>query len=78
MSLPHIPELKDGVIFLQPLTAEDAVDHLVSEDEEMAKWLSGGRSTLANVKKAILHWQQNWQTGGHAERLAYSIVPPID
>jgi RimJ/RimL family protein N-acetyltransferase len=46
------------------LTAEDAADHLAGEDEEMAKWLSGGRSTLANVEKAILKWQRNWQTGG--------------
>jgi len=64
MNLPHTPELTDGVIFLRPLTAEDAVEHLAGEDEEMAKWLSGGRSTLANVEKAILNWQQNWQTGG--------------
>ena len=64
MNLPHTPELTDGVILLRPLTTEDAVDHLAGEDEEMAKWLSGGRSTLANVEKAILNWQQNWQTGG--------------
>ena len=64
MNLPHTPELTDGVIFLRPLTAEDAVEHLAGEDEEMSKWLSGGRSTLANVEKAIHNWQQNWQTGG--------------
>jgi RimJ/RimL family protein N-acetyltransferase len=46
------------------LTAEDAVEHLAGEDEEMAKWLSGGRSTLTDVEKAILNWQQNWETGG--------------
>jgi hypothetical protein len=63
MNLPRTPELTDGVVFLRPLTAEDAVEHLAGEDEEMAKWLSGGRSTLANVEKAILNWQQNWQTG---------------
>lgn len=64
MNLLHTPELTDGVILLRPLTAEDAVDHLAGEDEEMAKWLSGGRSTLANVEKAIFNWQQNWETGG--------------
>jgi len=64
MNLPHTPELTDGVILLRPLTTEDAVDHFAGEDEEMAKWLSGGRSTLSNVEKAILNWQQNWQTGG--------------
>jgi len=64
MKLPHTPDLTDGVILLRPLTTEDAVDHLAGEDEEMAKWLSGGRSTLANVEKAILNWQHNWQTDG--------------
>ena len=64
MNLTHTPELTDGVILLRPLTTEDAVDHLAGEDEEIVKWLSGGRSTLANVEKAILNWQQNWQTGG--------------
>jgi RimJ/RimL family protein N-acetyltransferase len=64
MNLPPTPELTDGVIFLRPLTAADAVEHLAGEDEEMAKWLSGGRSTLANVEKAIFNWQQNWQTCG--------------
>jgi RimJ/RimL family protein N-acetyltransferase len=64
MSLPQTPELTDGVIFLRPLTAEDAVDHLAGEDVELAKWLNGGQSTFADVKKAILNWQQNWQTGG--------------
>ncbi len=71
MNLPQTPELTDGVIFLRPLTAEDAVGHLAGEDEEMAKWLSGGRSTLVNVEKAILNWQQNWQTGG--PRRAFGI-----
>jgi RimJ/RimL family protein N-acetyltransferase len=64
MTLPPTPELTDGVIFLRPLTAEDAVEHLAGEDEEMARWLSGGRSTLANAEKAIFNWQHNWQTGG--------------
>ena len=64
MNLPHTPELTDGVIFLRPLTAEDAVEHLAGEDEEMAKWLSGGRSTLANVEKAILNWVTPGSNGG--------------
>jgi hypothetical protein len=47
---PAGPILTDGVVFLRPLTAEDAAEHLAGEDEEMAKWLSGGRSTLENVQ----------------------------
>jgi len=46
------------------LTAEDAADHLAGEDEEMAKWVSGGRSTPANVETAIQNWHENWRTGG--------------
>jgi len=69
-SLPP-PELTDGIIFLRPLTVEDATDHLAGEDEEMAKWLSGGRSTLANVEKSIQDWQENWRSGG--ARRAFGI-----
>src|SRR5216684_8018801 len=64
MNSLHTPMLTDGVIFLRPLTAEDAADHLAGEDEEMAKWVSGGRSTPANVETAIQNWQENWRTGG--------------
>jgi len=77
MNSLHNRKLTDGVIFLRPFTLEDAAEHLAGEDEEMAKWLSGGRSTMANVEKAILNWQQNWQTG-HAGLLVYSIVSLID
>jgi RimJ/RimL family protein N-acetyltransferase len=58
------PKLTDGVIFLRPLTAEDAADHLAGEDEEMAKWVSGGRSTPATVEAFIRNSQENWRSGG--------------
>jgi hypothetical protein len=48
-----VADLTDGVIFLRPLHPEDALDHLAGEDDEMAKWLSGGRSTLATVQGYI-------------------------
>jgi RimJ/RimL family protein N-acetyltransferase len=64
MNPPDELTLTDGVLFLRPLTAEDAPDHLAGEDDEMARWLSGGPSTLANVKAAIQRFQDNWQTGG--------------
>ncbi len=60
----NIPELTDGVIFLRPLTAQDAVDHLAGEDEELAKWVSGGRSTPATVETFIQNNQENWRIGG--------------
>src|SRR6476469_10820927 len=64
VSLLHIPKLTDGVIFLLPLNPEDAADHLAGEDEEMAKWVSGGRSTPVTVEAFIRNNQESWQTGG--------------
>ena len=59
-----IPSLSDGVIQLRPLTQADAAAHLAGEDEEMAKWLSGGRSTAATVHTAIDKFEEQWHTGG--------------
>jgi len=59
-----IPGLTDGVIQLRPLTQADAAAHLAGEDEEMAKWLSGGRSTAATVQTAIDKFEEQWRTGG--------------
>ena len=64
MGLLQLPKLTDGVIFLRPLDAEDAADHLAGEDEEMAKWASGGRSTPATVEAFIRDNQESWQSGG--------------
>jgi RimJ/RimL family protein N-acetyltransferase len=64
MNSPHTPQLTDGVIFLRALTPEDAADHLAGEDEEMAKWVSGGRSTQATVEAFIRNSQENWRSGG--------------
>jgi RimJ/RimL family protein N-acetyltransferase len=58
------PKLTDGVIFLRPLGAEDAAEHLAGEDEEMAKWVSGGRSTPATVEAFIRNSQESWRNGG--------------
>jgi RimJ/RimL family protein N-acetyltransferase len=64
MRLLHIPKLTDGVISLRPLNPEDAADHLAGEDDEMAKWVSGGRSTLATVEAFIRNNQESWRSGG--------------
>jgi hypothetical protein len=61
MDLLNTPELTDGVIFLRSLTAQDAADHLAGEDEEMAKWVSGGRSTLSTVEAFIRNNQKSWR-----------------
>ena len=62
--LLHLPNLTDGVIFLRPQRPEDAADHLAGEDDEMAKWLSGGRSTLPTVEASIRNNQESWRNGG--------------
>jgi RimJ/RimL family protein N-acetyltransferase len=64
MNSLNTPGLTDGLIFLRPLTAEDAADHLGGEDEEMARWVSGGRSTSATVETFIRNNQENWRSGG--------------
>jgi len=64
MNSLNIPELTDGVILLRRQTAEDAADHLAGEDEEMAKWVSGGRSTPTTVEAFIRNNQENWLSGG--------------
>src|SRR4051812_50082250 len=64
MNSPNAPALTDGIIFLRPLTPEDAADHLAGEDEEMVKWVSGGRSTLATVEAFFQNNQESWRSGG--------------
>jgi len=59
MKLLHLAKLTDGIIFLRPLGAEDAVAHLAGE-EEMARWVSGGRSTPASVEAFIRNNQESW------------------
>ncbi len=69
--MPNNLSLTDGVIFLRPLVAEDAADHLAGEDDEMVKWLSGGHSTLVNVQDYIAKNQESWRSGG--PRRAFGI-----
>jgi RimJ/RimL family protein N-acetyltransferase len=58
------PRLTDGVIFLRPFTPGDAADHLAGEDDEMARWVSGGHSTPATVAAFIENSQHNWRSAG--------------
>jgi RimJ/RimL family protein N-acetyltransferase len=62
--LLYLPKLTDGVIFLRPLGTEDAGDHLAGEDDEMAKWVNGGRSTPASVEAFLRKNQESWRSGG--------------
>jgi RimJ/RimL family protein N-acetyltransferase len=57
-------DLTDGVIVLRPLCLEDAAEHLAGEDAEIARWLSGGISTLATVESYILRCEESWRSNG--------------
>jgi len=63
--------LTDGVILLRPLTPQDAAAHLAGEDDEIAIWLSGGRSTAATVRRYIARSLEDWQKNG--PRRAFGI-----
>jgi len=64
MERAPIPSVTDGIIQLRPLTQADATAHLAGEDDEMAKWLSGGRSTPATVQTAIASFEEQWHSAG--------------
>lgn len=76
MERAPIPSLADGVIQLRPLTQADASAHLAGEDEEMAKWLNGGRSTDTTVQTAIDNFEDQWRTGG--PRRAFGVFDCSD
>jgi len=64
-------DLTDGVVSLRPTRPEDAADHLAGEDHEIAKWLSGGRGTMATVQAYIRSCEENWRSDG--PRRAFGI-----
>lgn len=57
-------ELTDQELTLRPYTLADAEYHLTHEDEEIEKWLSGGKSTKESVEKWILRNADHWKNGG--------------
>jgi RimJ/RimL family protein N-acetyltransferase len=63
--------LTDGVILLRPLMSQDAAAHLAGEDDEIANWLSGGRSTPDTVRQYIARSLEDWQKNG--PRRAFGI-----
>ncbi|MEU6803580.1 GNAT family N-acetyltransferase [Streptomyces neyagawaensis] len=56
--------LSDGLVTLSPLRPEDAETHLAGEDEELVRWLSGGRSTREGVDAYLRHCQEQWEASG--------------
>ena len=74
MNSLHTAKLTDGVIFLRPLTAEDAADHLAGEDEEMAKWEAAGGVRRPRWKHSSETARRIGAAAARAGLLAYSIV----
>jgi RimJ/RimL family protein N-acetyltransferase len=64
--------LTDGVVFLDQHTLADVDAHWAGEDEEMARrfeWYPK-RSTLDQVRAAIVGWRESWRTGGFRRTFA--------
>ncbi len=57
-------DLSDGIVTLSPLCLDDVEAHLLGEDEQLVRWLSGGPSTRAGVEAYIRHCGEQWATGG--------------
>src|ERR1700744_1557836 len=68
---PATQPWSDKVIFLQPLSSDHAVEHLDGEDDDIARWLSGGRSSLESVQRYIQDCQKDWRSNG--PRRAFGI-----
>jgi RimJ/RimL family protein N-acetyltransferase len=68
------PILTDGVITLRAFRDEDAEAHLAGEDEAMARWLSGGVSTIQSVRRWIERNQRHWARRGPI--CAFAILAP--
>lgn len=56
--------LSDGVILLRPLKAGDGPAHLVGEDEAIAAYLSGGKSSEETVISYIERSLDDWRNNG--------------
>jgi hypothetical protein len=54
----------DGVVLIRPLAISDAESHFAGEDDEMIRWLSGGRSTLESNRVFIADTLRMWAAGG--------------
>jgi len=63
------PPLTDGVIFLRPLYVTDAAAHLAGEDDEIAVYLSGGKSTEETVRTYIQRSLEEWRNDGPVRAL---------
>ena len=65
-------KITDGIVTLRPFQLRDAEEHLRGEDDDQRRWLSGGTSTLASVKKWIEKNAAFWEHGGPV--FAFAVV----
>ena len=68
--------LTDGVISLRRLELADGPAHLAGEDEAMAAYLSGGKSSEETVRAYIEQSLTDWRNGG--PRRAFGIFSCAD
>ncbi|WP_378739200.1 GNAT family N-acetyltransferase [Nocardia brasiliensis] len=62
--------ISDGVVALRPITVADAEAHLAGEDDELARWLNGGRGTLETVVRHFDRCVRRWQENGDSRTFA--------
>lgn len=69
---PWVPELTDGVVFLNGHRPGDEDAHLAGEDADTAWWFGWWPdiSTEDSVREALLHWRQQWRDRGSTRTFA--------
>jgi RimJ/RimL family protein N-acetyltransferase len=58
------PTLSDGVVLIRPMDVADAEAHVAGEDDEIVRWLTGARGTLASNRAWIASTHEWWAAGG--------------
>jgi RimJ/RimL family protein N-acetyltransferase len=58
------PSLTDGVIWLRPMTLDDARAHLAGEDDDQLRWLPGAHGSIERVRRWIERNHQQWRNDG--------------
>ena len=56
--------LSDGTVTIKPFQLEKVEEHLLGDDKEQIKWLSGKKSTLEGVRAWIEKNQKYWENDG--------------
>ncbi|MEV6158599.1 GNAT family protein [Nonomuraea sp. NPDC052129] len=62
--MPEISRLSDDMVTLSPLRLDDVDAHLAGEDDQLVRWLNGGRGTRATVEAHVRRCMEQWAAGG--------------